>query len=142
MTAPRFLVDTNVLSELARPVPERRVVDWFATLVGPATSAVVCYELARGIELLGVGKRKRFLESWFAELLGVLEVVPVEQTTALAAARIEASAGRVGRSVEIRDLLIVATAQVVGCQLATRNLDDMRGFGVIAYDPFTDTRTL
>ena len=47
-----------------------------------------------------------------------------------------------GRSVDTRDLLIVASAQVEGCQLATRNLDDMRGLGVIAYDPFTDTRTL
>jgi toxin FitB len=137
-----FLLDTNVLSELAKPVPQPRVIDWYTTLTRPATSAVVCYELARGIERLKASKRRGFLEAWLAELLEVVEVIALEKNTALAAARMEASALRSGRTVEVRDLLIAATAQVHGFQLATRNVDDLRGLGVVIYDPFTDTRTV
>ena len=142
MSEARYLIDTNVLSELARPAPEPHLVDWLSTLVRPATSALVCYELARGIERLAADKRKRFLESWLAELLRALETIPLDERSALAAARIERAAHQAGRSVEVRDLLIVATTQVEGCQLATRNVDDMRGLGVMVYDPFSDTRTM
>jgi predicted nucleic acid-binding protein len=142
VTAERFVIDSNVLSELARPASDPRVVDWFRQLERPATSAIVVYELSRGIERLARGKRRTFLESWFAELMAVMETLPVDQATALAAARIEVAAHRSGKSVEVRDLLIVATAQAHGCTVATRNLDHQRGLGVVLYDPFNDLRTM
>lgn len=138
----RFIIDTNVLSELAKPTPDDQVIDWFRHLQVPTTSAVVCYELARGVERLSRGKRRTFLESWLAELLLATEVLPVDEATALAAARIESAAQRSGRTIEVRDLLVVATAQAHDCAVATRNVDHMRGLGVVIYDPFTDLRTM
>jgi predicted nucleic acid-binding protein len=135
-------MDTNILSELARPSPNVQVVDWVRGLESPATSAMVCYELSRGIERLARGKRRTFLESWLAEILLATEVLPIDEATALAAARMEAAARHVGRAIEIRDLLVVATAQAHGCAVATRNVDHMRGYGVVIYDPFTDLRTM
>lgn len=142
MANERYLIDTNVVSELAKPAPASQVVDWLRGLSAPATSAVVCYELARGIERMTRGKRRTFLEAWFAELLRAVETLPVDEPTALAAARIESAATRKGRSLEVRDLLIAATAQVHGCAVATRNVSHFTGLGVIVYDPFTDHRTL
>ncbi|GMU59655.1 MAG: ribonuclease VapC [Myxococcaceae bacterium] len=138
----RFLIDTNVLSELARPSPDPRVVDWFRAVTDPATSAVVVYELARGVERLARSKRRSFLEAWLAELLAAVEVLPLGESSALTAARAEAQAHRTGRPVEVRDLLIAATAQTHGRVLATRNLHHLRGLGVVVYDPFSDQRTL
>lgn len=138
----RFLVDTNTLSELARAEPDAQVMSWFQTLERPATSAIVHYELARGIERMTRGRRRTFLESWFAELALALEILPVDAPVALAAARVEAAALRSGRPIEVRDLLIVATAQVNDCLLATRNVEHLRGHGVVVYDPFSDVRTL
>jgi toxin FitB len=138
----RFLIDTNVLSELAKVAPNEQVINWFRSLVDPTTSAVCCYEIARGIELLSRSKRRTFLESWFSELLNVLTVLPMDESSALAAARIESSARRSGKTLEIRDLFILATAQAHGCAVATRNVDDFRGLGHPVFDPFSDVHTL
>lgn len=58
-----FLLDTNVLSELMREVPEPLVLDWFdrnrkATLL---TSAISQAEILTGIALLPAGKRRTAL---------------------------------------------------------------------------------
>ncbi len=142
MIEQRFVIDTNVLSELARPAPDARVVEWFRGLVAPSTSSISIYELSRGIERMPRGKRRTFLEGWLAELLRVLVVLPVDANVALAAARIESAAQRTGRSIEVRDLLVVATAQAHGLPLSTRNVDHTRGLGIVVYDPFRDLRTL
>ncbi len=138
----RFLLDSNVISELAKPTPALHVIDWVRGLRAPTTSAIVCYEVARGIERQAPGKRRAYLERWFAELLSVIETLPVDESSALAAARIERAANRNGRTTDVRDLLIAATAQVHGCAVATRNAAHFTGMGLVVYDPFSDMRSL
>ena len=55
----RFLLDTNVLSELMREQPAPAVLDWFAHNVQSAmhTSTVNQAEILTGIALLPAGKR-------------------------------------------------------------------------------------
>lgn len=137
-----FVFDTNVLSELSRPAPDARVVSWVQTVERPYTSAIVWFELSRGIQRLAAGKRRRYLEGWLAELMAHVETVPVDALTSLTAARMEALARRSGRTVDVRDLLIAATAERIGAAVASRNTDDLKGLGVVVYDPFTDRRTL
>ena len=45
-----------------------------------------------------------------------------------------------GQTCELRDLLILAIAKSQDLGVATRNVPHFRGFGVPAYDPFTDRR--
>lgn len=137
----RFLLDTNVLSELARPEPDPAVLDWLRRLPSPATSSVCVFELSRGIELLSRGRRRAFLEAWLAELLATLEVIDFDEASALHAARIEVAARREGRAVETRDLFVVATALRHDRTIASRNVAHLSGLGCTLVDPFTGSRT-
>lgn len=137
----RVLIDTNVLSELSKPTPNEKVLAWLKTVDCFQTSSIVCYEIARGIELLKDGRKRRFLEAWFSNLLDVLEVASVDETVALGAARLERIANQSGRHIEVRDLFILATAAISGNVLATRNVADVRGYGVRILDPFTGETT-
>lgn len=135
----RYLLDTNVLSETARPAPQPSVVTWLRSLPALLVPAVGVYELAAGIERLAAGRRRAFLEAWLAELLGSdPEVLPFDRDAALGAATLEADARRRGRPVEQRDLLILAIAKSRGLGVATRNVEHFRGFSIPIYDPFED----
>lgn len=143
MSAARFVIDTDVLSETARPSPDARVMAWLASQGAVALSAVTVYEVARGVERLPAGKKRRFLEAWLARLLdGTFEVVPFDQDAAHAAAHLERDARARGKAIDTRDLFILATAKARRLALATHNVADFRGLGVSIYDPFTDVHGL
>ncbi|MBI2892289.1 MAG: PIN domain-containing protein [Deltaproteobacteria bacterium] len=133
----RYLLDTNVVSETARQVPDPAVIRWIAGLPQLAMASVTLYELRRGIDRLVAGRKRRFLDEWLGALLdSECTVVALDREAALAAAELEAMGRRLGRSVEQRDLLILATARAHGFGVATRNVDHFRGFGVALFDPF------
>src|SRR6185436_2595216 len=131
-----YLLDTNVLSETIRRRPDPRVVDWVRRVPRLLIASVAVYELARGIERLPSGRKRVFLASWFAELLAsASEIVPFDRAAALECAVIEANARQHRRTIEHRDLMILATARSRGLGVATRNVRHLRGAGVPLYDP-------
>jgi hypothetical protein len=134
-----ILLDTNVLSELAKPQPDPRVVAWTrrsAAALGVPTIAVA--EMAYGIEKLTAGRRR-------TALLGALHRVVVEFSDRLfdfnvAAAwtygRILAAARRAGQPMAVPDAAIAAIALANGCALATRNVKDFATTGLDLIDPW------
>jgi predicted nucleic acid-binding protein len=141
VTQRRFLLDTNVVSELARTSPAPAVVGWLSTQRSVCVSSVTVFELSAEIERLRAGNRRSFLEAWLAELLAeAVEVLPFDQDAALSASRLEARARSNGRAIEVRDLIIVATADAAGLTLATHNVEHFSGLGVLVVDPFAGIR--
>lgn len=137
MPAERWLLDTNVVSELARPQPDAGVLAFVSAMPSIVLASVVLYELERGVLNVPSGKRRRDLERWLATLLeGPIEVVALDADAARAAARIETRAAVRGRPIDPRDALIAGTARAHGFGLATRNLAHFRGHGVRLVDPF------
>lgn len=131
-----YLVDTNVLSEQARPRPRQKVVDWLARQDRIAISVIAIEELTFGIARMP-GARRAKLERWLEELVSSgVEIFDV--TPAIARASGEARAGReaAGRPVAPEDMMIAATALVHGLTVATRNVRDFEGCGVTVFDPF------
>lgn len=138
----RYLLDTNVISETARPKPDAQVIDWLSQLSSITLSAVGVYELGSGIQRLPEGKKRAFLEEWFSELLASdCDVLSLDRDAALRCAVLESEARRQGRTLETRDLLILGTAKSHDLGVATRNVAHFRGFGVPVYDPFTNVHT-
>lgn len=132
-----WLLDTNVVSELARPRPNERVLAFVATLDWFVLASVVVFELERGIALLPAGKRKKDLGSWLEALLGgPIVVAELDLAAARAAARLEARAQQRGRPIESRDALILGTAAAASLGVATRNVAHFAGHGVRTIDPF------
>lgn len=138
-----FLLDTNVISETARKKPDSRLLAWVGRLPSMALAAITVYEIASGIHRLPPGKKRAFLEEWFAELLGSgCDIVPFDREAALACAALEAEARHERRTVETRDLFILAIARSRTLGVATRNVGRFRGFGVAIYDPFKDVHLM
>jgi predicted nucleic acid-binding protein len=132
-----WLLDTNVVSELARPSPNPGVTTLVAGLDRLVIGSIVLYELDRGVALLPSGRRKQALAQWLGHWLGdSVLVLPLDREAARAAARIEASASRRGRSIEVRDALLLGIASMAGLGVASRNIAHLAGHGVPTLDPF------
>lgn len=139
----RYLLDTNVISETARQRPDPQVIEWIRRLPSLLLPSIAVYELATGIQRAPAGRRRRFLEEWFADLLGSeCDVLALDRSAALASADIEVEARRQRRVVEHRDLLILGTAKARSLGIATRNVAHLRGLSVPIYDPFEDAHIL
>ncbi|HEY8086542.1 MAG TPA: type II toxin-antitoxin system VapC family toxin [Polyangiaceae bacterium] len=131
-----MLVDTNVISELARPRPNARIVRWLGEQSRIHLSVVTLEELAFGVARASGGARTR-LSAWFDGLLAARPAL-LDVTPAIARASGELRAAREGRGrrVAMADMLIAATALANGLTLVTRNVRDFEGCGVELLDPF------
>lgn len=137
-----ILLDTNVVSELMRPKPSRRVARWVSRQPAAElfTTTVTYAEILYGLALLPEGKRRRALaaaaEEMFAEDFGG-RVLPFDEPAAREFAEVAASRRRGGRPISHADAQIAAIARSRGASVATRNLADLEGCGVALVDPWT-----
>lgn len=124
-----ILLDTNVVSELMRPAPEPKVVEWLDGQ--PAAdvwlSAVTVGEIRLGIALLPDGQRKERLaglaDAMIQEDLSD-RCLPYDVLAAAEYAGIVATRTRLGRPISVEDAQIAAIARSAGLTLATRNTKD------------------
>src|SRR5580704_10843596 len=99
-----FLLDTNIPSELVRPLPEPKVKTWVAAqnLDTLFISAVSFGELRKGIILRSPGKRKTELEVWIETDLSILfsgRTLSITRSIAERWGRLDAEQQRAGRPV-------------------------------------------
>jgi predicted nucleic acid-binding protein len=128
-----ILVDTNVLSELARPRPDPRVVDWAGGLSSVILSAVTIEEVFFGLS----AKPSPRIERWFEDFLDSdCRVLEVTTPIARHAGILRGQLARRGRPRTQADMLIAATAALHGLTLATRNERDFKDCGVTVVNPF------
>jgi predicted nucleic acid-binding protein len=136
-----FLLDTNVVSEWARPRPDPNVLAWLASADEDKVflSVLSFAELRRGVELLQMGPRRRHLSAWIANDLFDRfygRIVDVDLKVAEAWGRIMARGQRAGRTPPSIDALFAATAEVRGLVLVTRNVQDFEGLDVRLLNPW------
>jgi toxin FitB len=132
----RFLLDTNVISELRKTKPHGGVVAWLETLRAEQIflSAVTMGELQTGVELT----RRRDpakaheIELWLASVEMSFAVVPMDSACFRKWSRLMD-----GKPDSLReDAMIAATAAVHGFMVATRDEKDFKHFGVEVFNPF------
>ena len=138
----RLLLDTNVLSEVTRPAPDARVLEWLDGLDEDRSfiSVVSIAEIRRGVALMDEGRKREALAEWLAQDLPrrfEQRVLPVDEPVALAWGDLMGLAKRRGRGLSSMDGLIAATAISRELTLATRNTKDFEGFGLELFDPWT-----
>src|SRR5580698_9763024 len=108
-----YLVDANVLSEITKPAPLSKVVDWVRDHESDiAVDPVILGEIRFGIYLTPSGARRRQLERWFAEGIEKIHCLPWEATAGLRWAKLLADLRAAGRAMPIKDSLIASTALV------------------------------
>ena len=136
-----YLVDTNVLSELAKPKPEPLVVAWLRDHEPDLyLSTITIGELRRGIESLPAGKRKTALQSWFTDLCKRMEgrILSFNTSTAHIWGQKMADWDKKGTPVPSLDSQIAATAHRHNLTVVTRNIADFKNTGVKLFNPFVD----
>ena len=136
-----FLLDTNVISELARPKPDRNVVRWLDAVDEELLflSVLTVGELRKGITTLSDPVRKTLLESWLVgDVLVRFEgrILPIEQAVAERWGQLSGTLAKRGSPLPVIDGLLAATAMHHNLTLVTRNTRDVALTGVVVLDPW------
>ncbi len=141
MSGRGFLLDTNVVSEAMRPVPDARVIEWLRRQrpIDLFLAAVTLGEVVRGVQRLPEGPRRRRLEPWVTELLPrqfAGRILAFDQEVAVLWGQLMGAADRVGRPRAAADAQIAATALRHDLVLVTRNLSDFEDLIAAPLNPW------
>jgi len=135
----KYLLDTNVVSELRKRKPQGGVVAWVGKLRNEQVyiSAVTVGELQRGVERArrhDPGKARE-IESWVDQLEASSNLLPMDTRCFREWARL--MEGKPDHLLE--DAMIAATARVHALTVATRNENDFGRLGVGVINPFRES---
>lgn len=136
-----IILDTNVVSELLRPAPEQRVIDWLGTFDGREVylTAITEAELRLGAAILPAGKRRDGLAMMINQIIGedfASRILPFDSAAATAFAAIAANRRAIGRPIAHADCQIAAIAQASAAAVATRNTPDFTDCGIRLINPW------
>ena len=139
-----FLLDTNLISEIVRPRPERRVVDWLESVNESLLylSVLTLGEIRKGVIALPGGKRRSLLEKWLeVDLPSRFEgrILPVGVAVSLRWGMLAARAKQKGTPLPIIDGLLAATALHYGLTIVSRNTGHFLNCNAIALNPWEST---
>lgn len=124
-----FLLDTNCISELVRPKPEPRVLEWMeaADEAMLYLSVLTVGEIRKGLAGLTQGKRRTRLETWLEVELRARfsgRIVPIDSAIADRWGLLAAEGKRKGKALSIIDGLLAATALHLNLTVVSRNTSD------------------
>ena len=134
----RFLLDTNIISNVVKPAPSEALLAWMAGRLDEdlfITSLTVA-EIYRGVLEKPAGRRRDQLEDWFfgpegPQALFADRILVFDAKAALAWARLMADARARGRPRSALDAIIAAIADANGCVVVTDNERDFEGVEIV-----------
>jgi predicted nucleic acid-binding protein len=117
-----YLFDTDAISELLRPRPTPRFVNWVSTIPRSEqfTSAITVGELFKGA--YRSAERARHLENIEQRVLPAVTVLPYEVNAARVFGRVRSDLEAQGEILPDADLQISAIAMYHGLEVVTGNL--------------------
>ena len=131
----KYLLDTNIVSELRKTKPHGGVLAWLRELRDEQIflSAVTFGELQRGIERRAQDRIKaQEIESWVERLANSTQILTMDAVCFREWARL--MEGKQDHLLE--DAMIAATARIHGLVVATRNDRDFAQLDVPVANPF------
>jgi predicted nucleic acid-binding protein len=139
-----FLLDTNVISELMKPRPNRHVVAWVGGTAEDLLylSVITIGEVRKGIELLGEADPTRVaLQGWLARDVRIRfgnRLLVFDDAVAERWGQLEALARKRRVTLPTVDAQLAATALHHDLTFATRNSADVGATGVSVFNPWLD----
>lgn len=137
----RYLLDTCLLSELAKARPNRKVLAWLESQDEETLylSVLTLGEIQKGIAKLANGKRRDTIQRWLDQDLRPRfseRTLPIDEEVAQTWGSIQGEAERQGRPIPTIDGLLGATALVHNLTVVTRNEHDIRPTGARVLNPW------
>ena len=139
---PGWLLDTNILSELRRPKPERKVLAFIAAqpLDLLYLSAVTLAEIRFGIELVTDATKRAALNDWLAHKVRPMfeqRILPVTEDIMFKWRLLVEDGRQAGHTFSQPDLIIAATALQHGLTVVSRDTNDYERARVSVFNPWT-----
>jgi predicted nucleic acid-binding protein len=136
-----FLLDTNCISELIRPRPEQRVLDWMEAADESLLylSVLTVGEIRKRLAELAQSKRRTQLETWLevdlrARFAG--RVLPIDGPVADRWGQLAGDAKRQGKTLAVIDGLLAASALQHNLTVVSRNTSDFVHTRVTVLNPW------
>lgn len=134
----RYLLDTNIISNVVKPQPSESLLTWWAgqrdedLFIASLTVA----EIRRGILEKPRGKKRDALDAWFTgtegpQALFAGRVLPFDDKAGLIWARLMAAGKAAGRPRSGLDMIVAAVAGANDCVVVTDNEKDFAGIKFI-----------
>lgn len=134
----RYLLDTNILSNITKPEPSASLMTWMDEQIDDdlfITSLTIA-EIHRGILEKPPGKKRAALETWFGgregpQSLFAGRILPFDEKAALIWGELMAEGRATGRPRSALDTIVAAIAQSNGCVVVSDNERDFKGIEMI-----------
>lgn len=134
----RYLLDTNIISNIVKPQPSIALLAWWAAQRDEDLfiASLTVAEIRRGILEKPRGGRRDRLEAWFSgpegpQALFAGRVLAFDDKAALIWARLMADGRTAGRPRSGLDMIIAATAGANDCVVVTDNERDFAGVQIV-----------
>ena len=130
----RYLLDTNIISNLTKPAPSTSLAAWMAEQADDDLfiSSLTIAEIRRGVLEAPTGRKRDALDAWFAgpegpSALFAGRVLPFDEKAGFVWARLMAEGTARGCPRNALDTIIAATAEANDCIVVTDNERDFSG---------------
>jgi toxin FitB len=134
----RYLLDTNILSNIGKPAPSESLIAWMAEQVDQDLfiASLTVAEIRRGVLEKPAGRRRDQLDAWFSgpegpQALFTGRILPFDEKAALIWGRLMASGKATGRPRSALDTIIAAVAEANDCVVVTDNEKDFAEIEVL-----------
>ena len=134
----RYLLDTNIISNVTKPVPSEALMVWMADQLDEDLfiSSLTVAEIRRGLLEKPAGRKRAQLEGWFfgpegPQALFAGRVLPFDEKAALIWAQLMADGTAAGRPRSALDMMIAAIADTNDCVVVTDNENDFSGLKIV-----------
>ena len=136
-----YLLDTCVISEMVKPLPEEKVVEWLKNTPDERLflSVITIGEIRRGISRLPESKKKSLLINWLNTLLADYQnrIYPIDLMVAENWGMLQSVAEKKGSTMTSLDSLIAAVAYTHNLVMVTRNESDFAASDLAIINPWT-----
>ncbi|WP_300301099.1 type II toxin-antitoxin system VapC family toxin [Ferrovibrio sp.] len=143
----RYLLDTNIISNITKPVPSESLQAWMAEQADEDLfiASLTIAEIRRGVLEKPAGRKRNQLEAWFAgpegpPALFAGRILPFDEKACLVWARLMAEGTAAGQPRSALETIIAAVAEANDCLVVTGNECDFTGIEII--NPMRDVGQL
>jgi predicted nucleic acid-binding protein len=140
----RYLIDTNILSNIVKPQPSEPLAAWMAAQGDEDLfiASLTLAEIRRGILQMPRGCKRELLDAWFSgpegpPVLFAGRILPFDEKAGLIWARLMADGKIAGRPRSGLDMIIAAVAGANECVVVTDNERDFSGIQI--FNPMRET---
>jgi predicted nucleic acid-binding protein len=134
----RYLLDTNIISNVTKPTPSPSLVAWLAEQADEDLfiASLTLAELSRGVLEKPAGRLRDQLSTWFRgpqgpQALFAGRILPFDEKAGLVWAQLMADGKASGRPRSSLDTIIAAIATANDCIVVTDNERDFDGIDIV-----------